>query len=291
MSILQYTPVLAGQTALNSKIVYITTNSTYNQVISAGFIDPSVYVVNESNLYLVSYGANSDSVGLFTASISNNVVTLSPYFAQGNVTLPVVNNDFANFDGTTGKIKDSGYSPSNAAKTKIVMANSAMVSGNMPSYTDTVGTVGDSGIATNRVFYGSLTTPDVGANLIYFSTAVPRASLASNGTVTLFTASSASARYVVLDLRMDGSFAPWTGGNRNLVIQDTVGLSFSTIPSASLLSPANAGWGSTALPYGNAALSQATNIGANIIAQYSGGTTDYTGGVSYTISGLLVRTA
>lgn len=72
------------------------------------------------------------------------VVTLS--LADSSVILPVVSGDFANFSGTAGAIHDAGYSPSNAAKTKVVMANAATVVGQFPMFTDVNGTIGDSGV-------------------------------------------------------------------------------------------------------------------------------------------------
>lgn len=62
---------------------------------------------------------------------------------NGEVTLPVVSGDFAVFDGTLGALEDLGYSPSDATKTKVVMAGSAVQVGYIAHFVDTAGTIDD----------------------------------------------------------------------------------------------------------------------------------------------------
>lgn len=85
----------------------------------------------------------SDGDKLFT--LSADLLSLLQYSTAGNgaVTLPVVSNDFVNFDGTLGALKDSGYSPSDATKTKVVMAGSAVQVGYIAHFVDTAGTIDD----------------------------------------------------------------------------------------------------------------------------------------------------
>ncbi len=69
---------------------------------------------------------------------------------NGEVTLPVVSGDFTVFDGTLGALKDLGYLPSDAAKTRVVMAGSAVVANHIAKFVDTTGTVDDTaGAAIN----------------------------------------------------------------------------------------------------------------------------------------------
>lgn len=101
---------------------------------------------------LYSYNAITDSgtLGIFIPSISNGVITLQEWVNSADVLLPVVSGDFATFNGTTGQIKDAGYSPSDPAKTKVVMAGSAVVLNRIAHFVDTSGTVDDTAAAVTN---------------------------------------------------------------------------------------------------------------------------------------------
>jgi hypothetical protein len=69
---------------------------------------------------------------------------------NGEVTLPVTSGDFTVFDGTLGALKDLGYLPSDASKTSVVMAGSAVVANHIAKFVDTAGTIDDTaGTAIN----------------------------------------------------------------------------------------------------------------------------------------------
>lgn len=69
---------------------------------------------------------------------------------NGEVTLPVVSGNFTVFDGTLGALKDLGYLPSDASKTTVVMAGSAVLTTHIAKFVDTAGTVDDTaGAALN----------------------------------------------------------------------------------------------------------------------------------------------
>jgi len=85
----------------------------------------------------------SDGQFLARPLISSGSVTLEPLFSR--TPTAVVAGDFAVFDGTEGALEDLGYSPTNAAKTKVIMANAAMVVGNAVKAADTAGTLADAG--------------------------------------------------------------------------------------------------------------------------------------------------
>ena len=89
----------------------------------------------------------SDGSGLFT--ISSDFTTLVGYiFTTTVIGTPVVVGDFVVFASTSGNLQDLTYSPSDATKTKVVMANGAVTSGSLAVYKDTAGTVGAPGATT-----------------------------------------------------------------------------------------------------------------------------------------------
>lgn len=96
-------------------------------------------------LYSFNQQTNVGTYGVFTVTITgaNSTITLVPDVNEGDVLLPVVSGDFAVFNGTTGQIKDAGYLPSNAAKTNVVMAGSAVQTGYIAHFVDTSGTIDD----------------------------------------------------------------------------------------------------------------------------------------------------
>lgn len=101
---------------------------------------------------LYSYNAITDSgtLAFFQPSISNGVITLNLWENPGNVLLPVVDGDFAVFNGTSGQIKDAGYSASDATKTKVVMAGSAVNIGYIAHFVDVNGTIDDTAAAVTN---------------------------------------------------------------------------------------------------------------------------------------------
>ncbi len=139
--------------------VRITTTETLAQVVVANYMlsqESIISVINKGTWQWVI----GDLVAL-TASDGDNIFrfdgddfsTLIPLPGGGggggnaNVIFPVVSGDFVVFDGTTGDLNDLGYAPSDASKTTVIMANGAVVSGNIPEFTDIAGTIGDSGVA------------------------------------------------------------------------------------------------------------------------------------------------
>lgn len=154
MSVLSINGPLTGARDILPYTYQITTNDSLATITTAGYLNNQT--INESfsftNNSLVDITNTTNGVTTLVLTVSSNgTITLSEQVDPGNVLLPVVSGDFAVFNGTTGQIKDAGYSASNAAKTKVVMANGAVVSGNVASYADTAGTVTDSGIIATSV--------------------------------------------------------------------------------------------------------------------------------------------
>lgn len=107
------------------------------------------------------------------------------------------------------------------------------------------------------------------------------AALASAGKFNLIVAPTTTAQWYVRDIKVNYSAAGLSGGgDRLLKITDgTTIYNNAGITAALLGTPINTGWGGTGNPLaGTVAQNTLTAAGANIYAQYAGGTTDYTAG-------------
>lgn len=96
-------------------------------------------------------------------------------------------------------------------------------------------------------------------------------------------AAGATERYIVRGICITGEGLSFNaGGDRNLSIQSADGsLIYTIIPAATLKSIAQTEWGfGTGCPFPTtpSVRSSATVAGDDIVAKYSGGTTDYTSG-------------
>jgi len=130
-------------------IVRILSSSTLAQVGTAGYLlaqADEIAALNQgpfewevSDMVLV-YA--SDGWGFF--QIDPDFESLTPFaFDSTVIGAPVVVGDFAVFQSTSGNLEDLGYLPSDAAKTVVVMAGSAVVSGRIAHFVDTAGTIDD----------------------------------------------------------------------------------------------------------------------------------------------------
>lgn len=138
-------------------IVRMVTTNTLAEAAASGYLTAQVDNLTSVNSGTWEWQANdmvlcsaSDGLQLFT--LSSDLTTLVVYSTAGDgaVTLPVVDGDFVVFDGTLGALKDAGYSASDPAKTKVVMAGSAVVVNHIAKFVDTDGTVDDTaGAAIN----------------------------------------------------------------------------------------------------------------------------------------------
>ena len=112
-----------------------------------------------------------------------------------------------------------------------------------------------------------------------FETVVGQAALASGGTVTLLDAVTGE-QWKVREIFLSGAGTNFNGGGDRLLDIKEGTTIYSTIPAATLQTLAAARWGDTGVPFPAtpADLTTATTLSADIVAQYSGGTTDYTAG-------------
>jgi hypothetical protein len=148
---------LIGEQIQPRRCTLITTDNLAT-ITTAGYLNNQNSLGNTilpTDIFEVLYSFNEQTqvgtFGIFQVTYSSSTgFTLNLWENPGNVLLPVVSGDFAIFNGTTGQIKDAGFSPSDPAKTKVVMAGSAVVAARLAKFVDTAGTVDDTaGAATN----------------------------------------------------------------------------------------------------------------------------------------------
>lgn len=174
MSFFSLVTDLPGQIGDEPRRPKLITSANLATVSAAGYLQPSRLqgqVVLPTDIFDVWYGWTSEQTpgtySPFTVSMTNGVITLVQSSTPGDVLLPVVSGHFANFNGTSGQIKDAGFLPSNAAKTNVVMANAATVIGNLVEATDIAGTIGDAGIlATDVVSKSASNTMAAGSSIV-----------------------------------------------------------------------------------------------------------------------------
>lgn len=120
--------------------------------------------------------------------------------------------------------------------------------------------------------------------------AVDQADLASGGSVVLVNADTGE-RYKVREVRLVPGTNFDVGGDRDLEITDGTTV-WSAITQASLQSQSISAWGESDLPYPSSAsaMTTASAAGNNIVARYTGGTTDNTTGL-LTLILIVERTA
>lgn len=158
---------------------FMVTGDSLSTITTAGYLNQVNLESNplsNTDIIQVLYGFNPQTTagtyGVFTVHISGSgTITLTLWANPGDVLLPVVSGDFAVFNGTSGQIKDSGYLPSNAAKTVVAMVNAAPTSGHVASFSDAVGTVADSGLVAANVMQNSAVNTMAGAGQIILAKA------------------------------------------------------------------------------------------------------------------------
>ena len=96
------------------------------------------------NHFSTFFDGGSLTTNDIVVGLRNGINTRFTFTAQSNyaylIGTPVIG-DFVTFANTIGGIKDSGFSPSNNAKTKVVMANAVTTVNHIAVYSDIFGTV------------------------------------------------------------------------------------------------------------------------------------------------------
>jgi hypothetical protein len=170
---------------LEPRLIRVKTNDALSEITSANYLEGAIkqgFTFYETDLFEIC--DSSDVTRIFRVSITSSAITLSQ--TAGEITTSVTSGDFVIFDGTSGDLKDAGYSPSNAAKTKVVMANGATVANNLATFADTSGTVKDAGA---RILAG--TTPTYGGGGTSNAFAVTGLTSAAVGSAVIRTSTNA----------------------------------------------------------------------------------------------------
>lgn len=131
-------------------IVRITATNTLAEVAASGYITAQTENIEALNKGewewlvgdLVAVAA-SDGSQFFRFDGDDFTTLIQLPGGNGEVTLPVVSGNFVMFDGTLGALNDLGFSASDATKTKVVMAGSAVQVGYAAKFVDTAGTIDD----------------------------------------------------------------------------------------------------------------------------------------------------
>ncbi len=140
-----------GEGLVKPRDVRVITDASRATAIAAGFLLTNGFLQFYDTDFVTciyDYDSATDSGTLeqFTVSVDgDDIPTLVPFVPTGDVLLPVVDGHFANFNGTTGQIEDAGYLPSDATKTRVVMANGATVANEFATFADVTGTAKTSG--------------------------------------------------------------------------------------------------------------------------------------------------
>lgn len=160
MSIIAFntnTTGLIGANVQPRRCTMVTTDNLAT-ITTAGYLNNQNLLGNSispTDIFDVLYSFNAQTqvgtYGVFQVTYSSTTgFTLNIWENPGDVLLPVVSGDFAIFNGTTGQIKDGGFSPTDATKTKVVMAGSAVVVNRIAHFVDIVGTIDDTAAAVTN---------------------------------------------------------------------------------------------------------------------------------------------
>lgn len=259
---------------------FIISKSASTQHITSGNLQ-----VDAGNLIAgISTGGVNAILQLFPTGATTGSLRLIAANNGGNFNVDLTNASFG--QATVITIPDPG-----AATAKPLISGGALVSGNFPQNSGTAGLVVDSALAVNKLLTSTISTPDVGANLVTFDVTVGQAGLAAAGHVTLIT-SAGARQYKIRAMYLNSGGTNFSGGGGDRLGQVSDGTTvYSVVPAANMQALTNARWGDTALPFpASAAIFTSTAAGISLFFAYSGGTVDYTTG-SLRISILAERVA
>ena len=140
----------------NPCIVRISSTDNLTAIGTSGYL-----TAQAANIAAINNGAfewvASDFVLVYASngwgffSVSSDFTSLTAFaFGADVIGVPVVVGNFAIFQSTSGNLEDLGYLPSDASKTSVVMAGSAVVANHIAKFVDTAGTIDDTaGTAIN----------------------------------------------------------------------------------------------------------------------------------------------
>lgn len=219
MAILKFTLDVAGQVGVVPRRIKILSTDNLATVTAAGYLNG---LIQEGQailptdvidmIYSYNISTNTGTYSTFIPAFTAGVPTLSLWSNPGNVLLPVVSGDFAIFNGTTGQIKDGGFSPTDSAKTKVVMLNAAPTINHVAIFTNANGTIGDGGVLGTAA--AKAASDNTKANLASISAATVSGQLAQfNDTAGTIGDSGILAADVQTKTNILANSASWSGGS------------------------------------------------------------------------------
>lgn len=143
MAIFNINTNYTGQVGISPREVKIFCNDSYATITTLNWLQGAIqqgYNFYPNDVFLISYQDNA--YGFFKAIFGDTGITLEPNVAQGDVTLPVVPGNLAEFANIDGTISDSGI----AAEDVPTFASLPVTNGAFPKFNGTAGVLGDSGI-------------------------------------------------------------------------------------------------------------------------------------------------
>lgn len=238
-------------------IVRMETTNTLAEVETDGYLATQVDIIADINSgtwtwlpsdLVLCYA--SDGLQLFTLNADLDDFVVYSTAGNGAVTLPVVSGNFTVFDGTLGALQDLGYLPSDATKTNVVMAGSAVVANRFAKFVDTAGTIDDTaGAATNlgNILAGASGTA---------------------GTLTSFPATAANGSLILAAINAGGAFNT-TISNSVMGQSSVISIPDPGVATANFLLSASAG--TQSITAGNLSVAGSiTSVAGNITSGSSG---------------------
>ncbi len=257
MAGINYLQRLTGST---NNLVFLSTTDSTPTAVASNYItaqEANIAALNEGPF---TWEANdcimlSASDGISWCSINASFTTLTSFSGAGTNEVifsgSLISGHLPVFSGTTGTIIDSGLAPSSTvAQLFAVTSPGSLTSGHVAKFNDANGTMADAGYAAANVQLSALSNPDNISDLIWVDVPLPAASLAAAGTVTI-QASSGSKQYKVRNVLMNYSASGLTGGGGDRLVQITDGTTVynnAGITAALLGTPVNTVWGGSGNP-------------------------------------------
>lgn len=222
MAILSLIPYTTGEIGLTPRMVRLYCTDTYAEVTALNYLSPSNdggVIIQDNDFIFAAYGTNGNTMGIFVATVNSSGTTLSPISNPGEVSLigSAVTGNFTVFADTTGNIKDLGYLPSDATKTRSVMASAAVLANHIACFSDAMGTVNDdpaiainggdlqaglNAVAGKLRSYSATTTTGylemyATANSGAFTTGITNAAMGQNTVLTVPNPGAATANFLL----------------------------------------------------------------------------------------------
>lgn len=209
---------VSGLTQQPATPIFINTNDTVATVTTTGYLNAakqlygSVFIDKQmAQVFTTDSGADWYKISI--SGVNTSLVAL-----EGSVTLPVVDGDFAVFNGTSGGLRDDGFAPSDPDESTVVMMHdTALAAGNFAVFRDTDGTLEDlsysptdesktkivmldGSVLTNSIAYftdASGTIKSVGTDTITHNGSLQLGSSGNVGNLTLYPVTAAKGAMII----------------------------------------------------------------------------------------------